>query len=230
MFRIDYRILILLLGFTPFAVISFAQQVLPGIPFQVQARDRFNQAVKQQVIHVLTAIYFSIDTQLVYAEEQQLITDEQGVFQFTLGKGQFAGGLFNSLYKIPWEKLDYRVQIKIAIPPRPEILGWNYQQNWIELGFIPIGIVPYALYAMQTADLPTIKSKGRSGNLVATDSLAIQLSYPLEMDDGIAVTLEADRIPLSSPSYFIHRDIARNQLIIFFTAPYSGFVTWLILD
>jgi hypothetical protein len=50
------------------------------------------------------------------------------------------------------------------------------------------------------------------------------------MDDGIAVTLEADRIPLSSPSYFIHRDIARNQLIIFFTAPYSGFVTWLILD
>ena len=230
MYRLGIIIFLLLIGASGFTTNLWAQHVMPGIPFQVQARDRFNQAVKQQAIHVNAAIYFSQDTQLVYAEELLVNTDEQGVFQFTLGKGQFAGGLFNSLYKIPWEKLDYRVQIKIAIPPRPEILGWNYQQNWIELGFIPIGIVPYALYAMQTADLPTIKSKGRSGNLVATDSLAIQLSYPLEMDDGIAVTLEADRIPLSSPSYFIHRDIARNQLIIFFTAPYSGFVTWLILD
>lgn len=88
-----------------------------GIPFQVLARDRFNQAVKQQAIHVNSAIYFSQDTQLVYAEELLVNTDEQGVFQFSLGKGQFAGGLFTSLYKIPWEKMEYRVQIKNCYSP-----------------------------------------------------------------------------------------------------------------
>jgi hypothetical protein len=207
-----------------------AQTVLPGIPFQMQARDRFNQAVRQQKIHVLSAIYFSRDTQLVYAEEQILITDEQGVFQFTLGKGDYAGGLFNSLYKIPWEKLDFRIRFQIAVPPQPPIAAWNYQQNWIELGTVPVGIVPYALYALQTDGSPSIKSKGRSGFLSAADSAIIKLDIPLEIDDGIAVTLEADRLPLSSPSYFIHRDLFRNQLLIFFTAPYTGFITWLIIN
>jgi hypothetical protein len=56
------------------------------------------------------------------------------------------------------------------------------------------------------------------------------LDIPLEIDDGIAVTLEADRLPLSSPSYFIYRDLFRNQLLIFFTAPYTGFITWLIIN
>jgi len=224
------RILVLFAWNIFFAPAALAQTVLPGIPFQMQARDRFNQAVKLQTIHVHTAIYFSSDAPLIYAEEQQLNTDQQGIFLFTLGKGQFAGGLFNSLYKIPWEKLDYRVQIKIAIPPQPPQPNWNYQHNWIELGAVPIGIVPYALYALQTTDSHSIKSKGRIGSLKAEDSLVIRLDYPLELDDGIAVTLEGDRIPISSPSFFIHRDLVRNQLIIYFTAPYTGFVTWLIID
>lgn len=225
-----YSILFFLVGYTCFSYCCFSQTVLPGIPFQMQARDRFNQAVKMQTIHVHTAIYFSSDVQLIYAEEQQLNTDQQGIFLFTLGKGQYVGGLFNSLYKIPWEKLDYRVQIKIAIPPQPAQPNWNYQQNWLELGAVPIGIVPYALYALQTTASPAIKSKGRIGNLIAADSLVIPLSYPLELDDGIAVTLEVDRTPISSPSFYIQRDISRNQLVIYFTAPYTGFVTWLIID
>jgi len=230
MYRLGIIIFLLLIGASGFTTNLWAQHVMPGIPFQVQARDRFNQAVKQQAIHVNSAIYFSQDTQLVYAEELLVNTDEQGVFQFTLGKGQFAGGLFTSLYKIPWEKMEYRVQIKIAIPPQPPIAGWNYQQNWVDLGSVPVGIVPYALYAVHTADSPPIKSKGRSVNLLAADSLVIRLENPLELDDGIAVTLEAERLPLSSPGYFIHRDMVRNQLIIFFTAPYTGYITWLIVD
>lgn len=221
---------LVLLGLALFLQPTAAQSGLPGIPFQMQARDRFNQPVKQQSIHLRAEIYISRDSQQVYIEEQVVQTDELGIFQFSLGKGNFIGGTYSSLYKIPWEKLDYRIRFLIAIPPQPFIPAWDYQQNWVDLGSSPVGIVPFALYAVQTAGYTSVKSKGRSLFLSATDSLSIQLEAPLELDDGIAVTLEADRVPLSSPSYFVHRDILRNQLIVFFTAPFTGYITWLIID
>ena len=58
MFKNVRGIFLIILWSTLNAVNSLqAQTVLPGIPFQMQARDRFNQAVRQQTIHVLSSIY-----------------------------------------------------------------------------------------------------------------------------------------------------------------------------
>jgi len=207
-----------------------AQTNMPGMPFQAVARDRFNNTVKNQLIYIQSNLLYSRDSQLVFSEEFESKTDDWGIFQITIGNGRYRGGLERDLLKVPFYKLNLLLQIKISIPPFPPIAGWNYQDHWVELGSAPFGLVPYALYALQGSGSIAMKSKGRSSFLQAVDSVAINLNEPLEMDDGISVALEADKIPLATPSYYILRDALKNRVLIYFTAPYSGFLSWMIID
>lgn len=210
--------------------IGFSQPVFPGIPVQAIARDGSNNPVKNYKIYIQSNLFFSKDSQLVYSEEFETITDPVGVFQFTIGQGAYKGGIVADLQKIPWSKLNISLGVKIAIPPTVATPGWNYQDNWIDIGINPFGFVPYALYALQPTTGASVKAKGRSDYVQAVDSLIISLTDLLEIDDGIAVSLEIDRSPTTVPNYYLQRDCIRNKLLVFFTAPFSGYITWIIID
>jgi hypothetical protein len=207
------------------------QSLKPGINFQALARDNNSSVAANQPIYVQTAI-ISSDSSLgsLFTEEHLTKSDASGIFSVSIGKGQRVGGSYFSLYEIPWRNLHHFLQIKIAIPPSPTPTNWNYQQEWINIGTAPFEIVPYALYAQSSASSTPLKSKNRSDLVQHVDSFVIQLDVPLDQDDGISVSLEAYRLPMSVPNYFMFRDLQKNRVIVYFTAPFSGYVSWMILE
>jgi hypothetical protein len=208
-----------------------AQSLKPGINFQALARDKNGNIASDKVIYVKTEL-ISVDSLLgsFLSEEHFTKTDAAGVFGVTIGKGQRVGGTFFSLYEIPWKNLNYHLRVKIVIQPSPVPLNWNYQQEWVDMGSAPFEIVPYALYAQSTASSIHVKSKNRTELVQQIDSLIIPLAEPLELDDGISVSLEAYRVPMPVPNYFLFRDLLANRVIVYFTAPFSGYVSWMIID
>jgi hypothetical protein len=52
----------------------------------------------------------------------------------------------------------------------------------------------------------------------------------LDNDDGISVVLEAGSTPMPIPNFYIFRDIINNRVTVHFSAPFSGYVTWIIID
>lgn len=203
----------------------------PGINLQGIARDKLNVPALNRTLHVSLEL-FAEDTlrNAMLWEEFLTQTDEAGIFQVALGKGKRMGGTYSSLFEIPWSSLNYLVRMKIAIEPMPMTPNWSYQNAWIPLGTAPLEIVPYALYSFSSGESVLIKSKNRSDLLQQADSFIIQLQVPLEVNDGITVSLEASHLPMPAPIHYFYRDLFNNRVIVFFTAPYTGFVTWFIVD
>lgn len=321
-----------------------AQQ--PGINFEAIARDRNNNPAKDRRIYVhIEIIPTGSVNSVVYAEEHLSRTNEDGIFQIVIGNGTRVGGSFSSILNIPWNTLNHSLRVKIAIEPIANVLNWNYQNEWVELGSTPFGIVPYAgaaLMAQNVApgaavlsfsggytglspsvattghvelggvlnisnggtgsgiknfvDLSTqqtvngqksfsqllhasggfavnsslsmagqntsfllngiagnngdvlmsrgpnltpvwvnlqqtvgIKSKSRSTLLTAVEDFDIPVSR-LDDNDGISLVLEVGSVPIPIPSYYIYRDILNNKITVHFTAPYTGYVTWVVVD
>lgn len=321
-----------------------AQQ--PGINFEAIARDRNNNPAKDRRVYVhIEIIPTGSVNSVVYAEEHLSRTNEDGIFQIVIGNGTRVGGSFSSILNIPWNTLNHSLRVKIAIEPIANVLNWNYQNEWVELGSTPFGIVPYAgaaLTAQNVApgaavlsfsggstglspsvattghvelggvlnisnggtgsaiknfvDLSTqqtvngqksfsqllhasggfavnsslsmagqntslllngvagnngdvlmsrgpnltpvwvnlqqtvgIKSKSRSTLLTAVEDFDIPVSR-LDDNDGISLVLEVGSVPIPIPSYYIYRDILNNKITVHFTAPYTGYVTWVVVD
>lgn len=228
--NIQFWIFVVLL----FAFTRLAGQVptlKPGINLQGLARDKDNIPAANSTIHVLTEL-FAADTLRNSSLTEEFITktDEVGIFQIALGKGKRVGGVYGSLFDIPWSTLNYWVRIKIAVEPQPLPLNWNYQDEWVNLGAALLEMVPYALYSLSSNESVLIKSKNRSELLQQADSFIIQLTAPLEVNDGISVLLEASSMPMPAPIHYIFRDLFHNRVIVYFTAPFTGFITWVILD
>lgn len=52
----------------------------------------------------------------------------------------------------------------------------------------------------------------------------------LDDNDGISVVLEVGSVPIPIPNYYIYRNILQNKITVHFTAPYTGYVTWVVVD
>jgi hypothetical protein len=74
-----------------------------------------------------------------------------------------------------------------------------------------------------------IKSKNRSVLLTAVEDFDIPISR-LDDNDGISIVLEVGFVPIPIPNYFIFRDILNSKVTVHFTAPYTGYVTWVVVD
>lgn len=322
----------------------WAQQ--PGIHFEAIARDRNNNPAKDRRIYIkATIMQGAIAGTPVFVEEHRTRTNSEGIFQIIIGNGTRVGGAYTSILNIPWRTLNYSLKIQVAIEPIANVVNWNYQNEWIDLGASPFGLVPYAgaaLMAEQVAataavlsfsggttgltpsassqgnvvlggvlgianggtgasvknfvDLSTqqqvggeksflqslyanagivvsgslslqgngtpllvdnqsgslgdvlisrgaglspqwvsaqsvlgVKSKSRSAALTAAEVFFIPVSG-LDSNDGISVLMEVDAVPRPVPNYYIYRDISNNRVEVHFTAPFTGFVTWVIVD
>jgi hypothetical protein len=322
----------------------FAQT--PGLNLELIARDRDNNPAKNRRIHVLTEIFpVSVNNPVAFADEHTTQTDDAGIFQVNVGKGTRVAGSFSSILQIPWRLMNYRLRVKVAIEPILPIQNWNYQNEWIDMGETPLGIVAYSGYALNadsvnpnnavitfsggstglTPSAPTtgnivlggvlsisnggtgssvknfvdlttaqnvdgektflqvlnttggirisnflslsgsttplrlngnagnpgqvlasqgptatpvwrdvqssvsVKSKNRSSFLSSVEQYDIPVLL-LDNDDGISIVLEAGTVPMPVPNYYIFRDIINNKVTIYFTAPFTGYVTWVIID
>lgn len=152
-------LLILLLPF-----LGKAQVQALGIPFQGIAKDYSGQFVNERTIYIELSILTKDDpTRILFNELHQTKTDEWGLFSVLIGKGQSLNAVYASLSQMDWSNGNYHLQIKMAIVPEAPLGNWEYKQHLISLGITPFGIVPYALYSIQSGN--------SSGNL--TDKLSI---------------------------------------------------------
>lgn len=324
--------------------VTSAQQ--PGINFEAIAKDRNNNPAKDRRIYVKTEIIPGNSTNSsVFTEEHASRTNGAGVFQIIIGKGVRTGGTYPSILDIPWKTLNYLLRVQVAIEPVANVTNWNYQNEWVDLGTSPFGIVPYAGTALTAEQIPStaavisfsggstgltpttssngnitlggilgisnggtgsavknfvdltttqqiggektfaqtinatgglttagainlagnnstlqlngqagntgevlisrgnnltpqwvpaqeligIKSKNRSVSLTAAEVFYIPVNG-LDNNDGISVIMEVDAVPKPIPGYYIFRDIPNNRVAVHFTAPFTGFVTWVIID
>ena len=321
-----------------------AQQ--PGINFEAIARDRDNNPAKDRRVYVhIEILPIGSVNSVVYAEEHLSRTNEDGIFQIVIGKGTRVGGGFSSILDIPWNSLNYSLKVKIAIEPVANVINWNYQNEWVELGSTPFGIVPYAGAALTAQNVapgaavlsfsggstglsPSVASTGHvelggvlnisnggtgsavknfvdlstqqtingqksfsqllhaSGGFAVNTSLLMagqntplllngaagnsgdvlmsrgptstpgwvnlqqmmgiksksrsifltgvevyDISVPvLDDNDGVSVVLEVGSVPIPIPNYYIFRNILQNKITVHFTAPYTGYVTWVVVD
>ncbi len=156
------KLVLLILLTLPF--LGKAQVQALGIPFQGVAKDFSGQFVNERTIYIELSIFSKDDpARILLNELHQTKTDEWGLFSVLIGKGQSLSAVYTSLSQMDWSYGNYHLHIKMAIVPEAPLGNWEYKQHLISLGTTPFGIVPYALYSIQSGTA--------SGNL--TDKLSI---------------------------------------------------------
>jgi hypothetical protein len=156
---------------------SLIAQPPPYWFLQNVAKDNQGNPARNRTIHIRSAIYqkLPVGGTLVYEESQQVQSDNDGVYGYTMGKGirSTATGLKDSLNKIEWGNGPYYVNTKIAIAPSIPAPWWIPANNYIDIGTSQIMSVPYALYAgnASVTNVNTNIAPGPRNTFLTTDSL-----------------------------------------------------------
>ena len=131
-----------------------AQKIPSSIPFQAIAKDYAGAPANERKIYIQTnLIAGSITGKTIFTEVHETTTDERGVFSIMIGAGKKTPASLQSLNELDWEEGPYFLGIQLAILPYAPVQGWQYENNWINMGTTSLGIVPYAFYATQTSGL-----------------------------------------------------------------------------
>lgn len=148
------NILILIVLLVIFMPTLHAQKIPSSIPFQAIAKDYAGAPANERKIYIQTnLIAGNITGKTVFTELHETTTDERGVFSIMIGAGKKTAGGLQSLNELDWEEGPYFLGIQLAILPYAPVQGWQYENNWINMGTTSLGIVPYAFYATQTSGL-----------------------------------------------------------------------------
>ena len=121
-----------------------------GINFQAVARDKEQNAANNRKIYVKCTIENGLSNPIVvYGENHNVNTNEFGIFNLVIGKGvRFMGS--KDIFAIDWSKGNYFFHLKISITPIAPDLNWDYNKEWIDLGAVEFGVVPYAIQSLSS--------------------------------------------------------------------------------
>ena len=122
--------------YLPFHIIA---QVPQGVNYQGVLRNKTGQPIKNQTVGVQVSVYDSIvNRKNNYIERHSVQTNEFGLYNLVIGKGNVVLGVFDS---IPWGVNNQFLEVKI------DPLGG---QNYSIIGSQAMYSVPYAFYAGST--------------------------------------------------------------------------------
>lgn len=156
---------------------SLIAQPPPFWFLQSVAKDNQGNPARNRTIHLRLGIYHGtpVNGTLVYEESQQVQSDNDGVFGYTMGKGIRTNNptLKDSLNKIDWGNGPYFVNTKIAIAPSIAAPWWIPANNYVDISTSQIMSVPYAMYAgnASVTNVNTNISPGPPNTFLTTDSL-----------------------------------------------------------
>lgn len=156
--------------------LASAQTNKTAINFQALARDNAANPALNKSLHIkISILENSANRTLLFREEQEALTDNTGVFSIGIGLGVYKEGMYSSIEQINWSNGPHALNVQIAIPPNNANISWVYQNEWIDLGTIPFGVVPYALYALNGNK--GVDSSQLSLKLNKTDTAAMLAGY-----------------------------------------------------
>lgn len=147
-----------------------------GINFQAVARDKEQNAANNRKIYVKCTIENGLTNPIVvYGENHNVNTNEFGVFNLTIGKGlRFVGA--KDIFAIDWSKGNYFFHLKISITPVAPDLNWDYDKEWIDLGAVEFGVVPYAIQSL-SSNAAGMDTAVLNAKLNVTDTTKMLLPY-----------------------------------------------------
>jgi predicted acyltransferase (DUF342 family) len=115
-----------------------------GIAIQSVARDASGNAASNRNIFLKVELRQGSATgESVLLESHQVISNDEGIFNFYIGQGVRLSGI-NSLIFLDWKGKIYFLNIKMAIEPSLPTPGWVLEKEYVDLGTSQIWSVPYA--------------------------------------------------------------------------------------
>jgi predicted acyltransferase (DUF342 family) len=115
-----------------------------GIAIQSVARDASGNAASNRNIYLKVELRQGSATgESVLLESHQVISNDEGIFNFYIGQGIRISGI-NSLIFLDWKGKMYFLNIKMAIEPSLPTPGWVLEKEYVDLGTSQIWSVPYA--------------------------------------------------------------------------------------
>jgi len=174
-----------LLLLVTFGIVNSLQAQIgkPGINFQAVARDKAQNTATTRKIYIdCTIEYGLLNPIIVYGERQDVYTNESGIFNLVIGKGvRYMGA--SDLYGIDWSKGNFYFHLKISITPLNPIPNWDYTKDWIDLGVVEFGVVPYAIQSFNGSNA-NVDTTLFAKKLNTTDTAAMLLPYHNQISLG----------------------------------------------
>lgn len=193
-----------------------AQNFKPGINFQAIAKDYENNPANNRKIYILSMIEKgTANGSLVYKESHEAMTNELGVFSIAVGKGTHIAGAVD-LNKIDWMSGPYFIHLKISIAPIAPAANWDFNKEWIDLGAVEFGVVPYALQAL-SATTTSIDTTALNKKLNISDTAALLFPYAFKTDLSITNNKLASKLNTADTATMLvpYKIVVKNQDSLF---------------
>lgn len=160
-----------------FILFTLSGSMIAQVPFafnyQGIARNSQGAAFGNQEISLLISIVRGFENGIVeFSEQHHVTTAQNGLFNIRIGQGDFITG---NLRNIDWGNDDYFIRTEMD-PQGGE--------NYIELGTTQLYAVPYALFALKSAE------GGQGGSADDNQSLSLSGTF-LSIENGNAVDLSS---------------------------------------
>ena len=174
--------LIFLITISPFFSTQLnAQSTKAGINFQAIARDKAGNPANNRKIYIeSTIIKGTANGVVVFGEHHESNSNEFGVFNIVIGKGDRFMGV-NDIYGIDWTSAKYYFHLRIAITPVSPGLDWVHNNEWIDIGTVEFGVVPYAIQSF-SSNTVNIDTSILNTKLNVADTSIILSPYALKYD------------------------------------------------
>jgi hypothetical protein len=178
--KILFTFYILILSFS-FYTKGYTQTQKPGINFQAIARDKAGNVANNRKIYIESNLLKGASNgAVIFGEHHESISNEFGIFNIIIGKGAHYIGV-NDIYAIDWASSSYYFHLRIAITPISPDLNWEYNKEWIDLGTVEFGVVPFALQSF-SSNGSVIDPVILNTKLNVVDTTTILAPYALKLD------------------------------------------------
>ncbi len=149
-----------------------SQTSTAGILFQAIAKDNAGNPANNRNIFIRVSILSNSSNDIpLLVEEHETNTDNLGVFNIAIGKGKFISGVSNSIDVIDWSRTSHQLNLKVAISPVAPTAGWDFHNEWVDLGNAPFGVVPYAMHVVGLKATVDTSVLNRKLNIIDTSKM-----------------------------------------------------------
>ncbi|MGC1389510.1 MAG: hypothetical protein WA816_00575 [Bacteroidales bacterium] len=176
----------LLLIFLISGLLSFGQNVSPGIYYQAVARDNSGKELVNKNIDVKFSIIIGNPLGTVVYQElySDISTSKFGIFSLIIGRGTPTGGIYTDLSQIQWNTASHYLKVEV-----------KFDNDFIEMGTMEFLAVPYALYAQKSLEPGPQGPKGDPGD-PASDKQTLSFDgNNLSISNGNTVNLATLNVP-----------------------------------
>ncbi len=143
------KIIINTLLFLLFTIPVLAQNLPQGMNYQAVARDTKGQPLSEKEISIRISLISNIERQdAAYSEVHKVVTNNHGLFNFTIGEGEPLSGVFE---EIPWETKE--IWLEVAIDE-------NAGDEFMVMNTTKLLTVPYAFHAGSAHRLVPVNPNG----------------------------------------------------------------------